>query len=76
MKKAWFLTGALSISMIALTCIAANGWNAAASGLYCNDLKKCNGEAGCPSGGSVTGCEISCVNGGTAWCNVTEGELE
>ena len=76
MRKAWFLTGALSISMIALTCIAANGWKASAAGLYCNDLKKCSGEAGCPSGGSVTGCEISCANGGTAWCNVTEMEMD
>lgn len=70
MRKKWFLTSALSILLVTLTSVAATEWKAAADGLYCFNLKGCSGEAGCPSGGSVTGCEISCVNGGGVFCNV------
>jgi hypothetical protein len=37
--------------------------------LNCADLKKCSGEAGCPSGGNLSGCTITCTNGGYAYCN-------
>jgi len=73
MKTRWFLICALLLSSIALGNAAVGERTAKASeggGLWCKNLVNCNGEAGCPSGGSLTGCVISCTNGGEAVCNI------
>jgi len=67
MKKNW-LAYLLTVTLLVLGVAAANQ-NSAAS-LYCSDLAKCSGEAGCPSGGNVDWCYINCTNGGTVLCNV------
>ena len=39
-------------------------------GVYCYDLRKCNGMAGCALGGEIIeGCEIRCEGGGKATCD-------
>jgi hypothetical protein len=39
-----------------------------ADGLWCYNLKACYGTAGCTDYGSVTGCTIKCLGGGTVEC--------
>jgi len=74
MKKSSVLVVALFVSLFILG-VTARIQSTQASGLYCSDLAKCTGEAGCPSGGSITGCEIDCVNGGGVFCNVRGDDL-
>jgi hypothetical protein len=74
MKKRRFLICALLLSSVGLIN-AALGHDTAKASLYCSDLVKCSGQAGCPSGGSVdAACIINCVNGGTVSCNFREDE--
>lgn len=55
---------------IALAAILALAGVAHAAGLYCFNLKNCAGAAGCYLGGSVDGCKITCIGGGSAQCEV------
>jgi hypothetical protein len=41
------------------------------AGIFCFQLKNCAGTAGCDSG-SVEGCEIECLGGGSAFCITIE----
>jgi hypothetical protein len=72
MRKSQGIIGVLVFSLSLLVTMAINERTHAA-GIYCNDLKKCSGEAGCPSGGSLSGCTLTCVNGGYAYCNSNGG---
>lgn len=38
------------------------------NGLYCFQLLKCDGSAGCTQGGSLSGCDINCTGGGVVKC--------
>ena len=62
----------LSVSLGILTVLSLQARTARADepgGLYCYDLKHCNGGAGCDSGGQLDGCTIRCTGGGKADCD-------
>ena len=64
---------ALSLSLGVLTVLSLQTRTARADepgGVYCYDLRKCNGMAGCALGGEIIeGCEIRCEGGGKATCD-------
>jgi hypothetical protein len=66
------LVCALLLSLVSFGAIAINSETASAEesgGLYCFQLAKCSGEAGCSQGGSVDSCIITCTHGSQASCN-------
>ena len=70
MKKINLLTGALLLSLCALSYAALVGSavRASAQNLTCLDLSNCCGAAECSSPGSVSGCTLTCDGGGTIIC--------
>ena len=75
MRKSQGLFSVLLFSLAVLMTAAFNETKTNAA-LNCADLKKCSGEAGCPSGGNLSGCTITCTNGGYAYCNSVGDEEE
>ena len=75
MRKSQGLISVLLFSLAVLMTAAVNETKTNAA-LNCSDLKKCSGEAGCPSGGNLSGCTITCTNGGYAYCNSGGGGEE
>ena len=62
-KKTSAVIVALSLSLAVLGALQFSK-PASADGIYCDDLLECKGDKGCPNGGSVSGCSISCSGGG------------
>lgn len=72
MKKKWFVICLLVVSMFVLADAGLNTWEVSA-GIYCSQLKSCDGSSGCTVSGSVTGCTITCSDNTTVTCNATSG---
>ena len=70
MKKFKALIMVLTITFLAMTGIAIEQATDAQSepNLQCIDLTNCSGSASCNSSGTVSGCTITCRNGGTITC--------
>ena len=54
--------------LVALIAFSMSWAVAVPGGLYCYSLRFCKGGGGCLEGGSLTNCEITCVNGGSVTC--------
>jgi len=57
----------LLLSLVGLLGLAM-GERKAEADLFCWDLQRCSGQAGCPSGGDQGECHIFCKNGGMVAC--------
>jgi hypothetical protein len=56
----------LAVWVLLFLFVAAGGYLFAQ--LWCYQLADCSGAAGCALGGSVNGCVITCIGGGSAHC--------
>ncbi len=70
MRKFRMLMLGLTLSFSAMTCIAIEQATNAQQepNLQCIDLTNCGGSASCNSAGTVSGCTVTCRNGGTIHC--------
>lgn len=75
MTRRWVTIFALTLSTIAWTNAAVNS-SPVSAGLYCSQLKKCTGDAGCSNTGSAVNCFIYCGDDSRVSCPYASGGEE
>lgn len=66
MRKLWMTVNALLLLLFLL--FESFLMKSARADIHCSDLASCSGAAGCAGPGSVSGCTITCDEGGQIRC--------